>query len=131
MQHFIYPAPKSSSLSSLDPNSEGITTKSVIYGEHKSGKYSKASMTSENLLEVALQSPRGQYGSVMSESLTPVFQADCVYGINPTMSYTTTGINGAGTTSATVTGTNNVFKCSTGTTALSFSSLQSRKRLMI
>lgn len=90
--------------------------------------------TTENVstdghLEVAVHAPRLPFGSVHVENLTPIFQADAVYGINPTEVSTTTGINGVGTTSGTNTAVNNKFRCSTGTTALSFATLQSKKRL--
>lgn len=85
--------------------------------------------TAEGHLETDIHGPRLPFGSIHTESLEPVFQADFVYGINPDQWLETTGINGAGTTSATITGTNNLGKCSTGTTALSFSSLQTKERL--
>ena len=85
--------------------------------------------TAEGHLEVAVHSPRLPFGSIHTESLEPEFQVDAVYDINPEQMIKTTGINVPGTTSATITGSNNLFKCSTGTTAYSFSSLQTRERL--
>lgn len=85
--------------------------------------------TADGHIEVDIHGPRLPFGSLHVESLEPVFQADFVYDINPDQWIETTGINGAGSTSATITGTNNLGKCSTGTTALSFSSLQTKERL--
>lgn len=83
----------------------------------------------EGNLDVALLSPLLPFGSLHTEKLTPIFQTDAVYGINAEGSIAKTGRAIAGATSATVTGDNNLFKCSTGTTSYSFGSLQSRKRL--
>ena len=105
------------------------TDRTVMMGETSSGMQKIVTLTGEGHQEIAIHSPVTQFGSVLVENLTPIFQSDAVYGINPSEVLTTTGINGAGSTSGTITGTNNLFKCSTGTTALSFASLQSRKRL--
>lgn len=82
-------------------------------------------------MEVAVHAPRLPFGSVHTENLSPIFQIDSVYGINVEECVTTTGnsANPAGATTGTVTGSSNLFTCSTGTTAYSFSSLQSRRRL--
>lgn len=85
--------------------------------------------TAEGHLEVAIHGPRLPFGSVHTESLEPEFQVDAVYDINPEQMIETTGINVPGTTSATITGDNNLFECSTGTTAYSFASLQTKDRL--
>lgn len=89
------------------------------------------SATAEGHLEVAIHAPILPFGSVHAESLTPEFQVDSVYGINPREVITTTGhaVTPGTANSGAVTGTNNLFKCSTGTTQYSFASLQSRKRL--
>ena len=94
-----------------------------------SGKVLSVPATSEGHTEVAIHSPTLPFGSVHTEQLTPIFQADSVYGINPTIVSAVTGINVAGTTSASNTGVSNKFRCSTGTTAYSFATMQSRKRL--
>jgi hypothetical protein len=52
-----------------------------------------------------------------------------VYGINSVEVLASTGHATGGVTSGTNTGTNNLFTSSTGTTALSFATIQSRKRL--
>jgi len=98
-------------------------------GENTSGDQKVFALTPEGHMEIAIHAPTSQFGSVLVDYLTPIFQSDAVYGINSRENISTTGINGPGSTSATITGTSNLYKCSTGTTALSFSSLQSRKRL--
>ena len=101
----------------------------IISGRDDSGTATEAAMTPEGHLEVAIHGPRMPFGEVHTESVEAAFQCDAVYGINSTNVVATTGIVGGGSTSATTTGTNNLFKCSTGTTALSFATIQSRKRL--
>lgn len=108
----------------------GVKTQVVaLAGQHDSGTLALVPVTGEGHLEVAIHGPRMPFGEVHVESLRPIFQVDDVYGLNQFEVTATTGINGPGSTSATVTGGSNMFTCSTGTTALSFSSLQSRKRL--
>lgn len=104
-------------------------TKKVIQGINDAGNRGDIGMDTNNHLEVAIHSPRLPFGSIHTENLEPEFQVDAVYDINPGQMIKTTGINVPGTTSATITGSNNLFKCSTGTTAYSFSSLQTRERL--
>lgn len=91
----------------------------------------RAAATGEGHLEVAIHAPRLPFGSVHAEEMSPEFQVDSVYGLNMSEILSTTGNSAspAGATSATNTGTNNLFKCSTGTTAYSFGTIQSRKRL--
>lgn len=123
------------------PNSEGVFVASeVLNGEHyqkvilagetDGGDITKVPVTAEGHLEVALHHPRLPFGSIHAEHLDPVFNIDAVYGINVTEELTTTGLSvGTGAGSGSVTGTNNLFTCSTGTTQYSFATLQSRKRL--
>ena len=85
--------------------------------------------TGEGHLEVAIHAPRLPFGSIHAERLTPVFQHDAVYQLNSFSTKATTGHSTGGVSSATATVSNNLFKCYTGTTALSFSAIQSRKRL--
>jgi len=85
--------------------------------------------TSEGHLEVAIHAPRLPFGSVSAESLTPIFQTDAVYGINTSEVNAFTGHLTGGVSSGQNTGTGNLFKCETGTTALSFATIQGRKRL--
>ena len=102
----------------------------IVSGTEDNGNPIPLSATSEGHLEVAIHSPTMPFGEVHVESATPVFQTDAVYGINTTEAVTTTGLtSGSGANSASVTGTGNLFTCSTGTTQYSFGSLQSRKRL--
>jgi hypothetical protein len=101
----------------------------VICSENDLGEEKTIKIDVNSHLETAIHDPLLPFGSVHTEKLTPIFQTDCVYGINPNQVNATTGINVAGTTSATNTGTSNIFRCSTGTTAYSFATIQSRKRL--
>lgn len=106
------------------------TTNVIVKGQHDDDTYSPLAITSEGHLEVAIHGPRTPFGDISVESLEPVFQADAVYGINATEIAYSNGISfGLGTSSGVVSAANNLFKCATGTTAFSFSTLQSRKRL--
>lgn len=105
------------------------TVKATIQGTTDAGNIQPVSVTTEGHVEVAIHSPTLPFGSVHTENLAVVFQADAVYGLNPSQVQTTVGNAAGGASSATVTGTSNLFKCLTGTTAYSFSTIQSRKRL--
>lgn len=87
------------------------------------GNVQKLSTTAEGHLEVEIHGPRLPFGSVHAESLTPIFQADAVYGLNDGQCLATT--SGSGTATA----SNSAFVASTGTTIHSQGSIQSRKRL--
>lgn len=113
----------------ITDTSKSVLSRSVLTGKSDGGRYLNIPVTEEGHIEVAIHDPILPFGSINSESLTPIFQTDAVYGINSTEVFSTTGHLTGGVTSATNTGTNNLFKCSTGTTALSFGTIQSRRRL--
>lgn len=115
----------------LDGSKRGLDVTAVSYGTTDSGNLVANKSTGEGHPEVAIHAPRLPFGSVHVENLTPEFQTDAVYGINPYEIIATTGnaADPSAANSASTTGTNNLFKCSTGTTAYSFGSIQSRKRL--
>lgn len=81
------------------------------------------SATGEGHLEVSLHDPLLPFGSIHTEKLTPIFQTDAVYGINSGKATSVTSGSGS------VTGDNNLFTCSTGTTIYSQGILLGRKRL--
>lgn len=109
---------------------EGATSKLVtLQATNNVGTPQDLSTTAEGHLEVAIHAPRLPFGSIHTESITPVFQIDSVYGINAAEMLSTTGRAIAGATSATITGNNNLFTVSTGTTSYSFATIQSRRRL--
>ena len=101
----------------------------IVMGKNDAGDLFAIPVDDKGHLEVALHEPRLPFGSVHTESLTPVFQVDSVYGVNEYLNQVTTGRAIAGANSASVTGTNNLFTCSTGTTSYSFGALQSKNRL--
>jgi hypothetical protein len=108
---------------SIGADSDAIVTRSVLVGATDGGSYLNVPVTQEGHLEVALHDPVLPFGSVHVENLTPVFQTDAVYGINSGQVLTTLSGSGA------VTGDNNLFTCSTGTTIYSQGVLLGRKRL--
>lgn len=101
----------------------------ILRGTQDDGGIAAVPLTPEGHIEVAIHSPRLPFGSIHVESLTPIIQVDAVYGINSNQIIETTGHSTGGVTSATNTGTNNLFTCSTGTTSLSFATMESRQRL--
>ena len=97
--------------------------KRVAIATYDDGATAALKATSEGHLEVAIHGPRLPFGSVDVAELYPVFQQDAVYGI-PAAEVIQSSSSG------TISGSNNLFSVSTNnTTAGSFASLQSRKRL--
>jgi len=105
--------------------------RAILQGTQDSGDIVDVPADSEGHLEVAIHSPRLPFGSIHTESLTPVFQSDAVYGLNPFTTSSTTGhsVTPGAANSGSATGTANRFVVSTGTTQFSFATIQSRKRL--
>lgn len=114
---------------------DNVKTQAVaLMGTQDNGTLAYVPATSEGHLEVAIHNPLNPFGSLHTENLLPIFQTDAVYGINPSESVATTGLSydpgpAIGSNSGSNTGTNNLFTCSTGTTAYSFATIQSRRRL--
>lgn len=112
-----------------------MTYYAVTKGALDNGTSKEISATQEGHFEVAIHDPILPFGSLHAESLTPIFQTDGVYGINATEVIQTTGLGydpgpGApGSNTGQNTSTGNLLTCSTGTTAYSFATMQSRKRL--
>lgn len=95
----------------------------TLKGYTDGGDLVNVPVTPEGHIEVALHSPRLPFGSIHAESMTPVFQADGVYGINNNLQTATTTLSGTATTE------NSGFKVSTGTTIYSQGVIQGKKRL--
>lgn len=109
----------------------GVKTQVVaLAGVNDAGNIAQIPITAEGHLEVAVHSPRLPFGSLHAEALTPVFQVDGVYGINTALVTATTGLSfGTGANSGSNTSSGNKLTCATGTTAYSFATIQSRRRL--
>jgi len=97
--------------------------KTITQGTNDAGTPVNMPVTQEGHLEVAIHEPLLPFGSVHTESLTPIFQSDAVYGINSGQEITFTSGTGA------VTATDSTFSVSTGATSLSQAILLGRKRL--
>ncbi len=110
-------------------SSSSNPTSTKVFGLTDSGLSIEQAFTPEGHAEVAIHDPILPFGALNTENLTPIFQTDAVYGINSSEVLATIGHSTGGVSSGTNTGTNNLFKCSTGTTALSFATMQSRRRL--
>ncbi len=108
----------------MSPQKVYVTNRSIrLAAGNDSGGETDLATTAEGHLEVAVHSPRLPFGAVHTESLTPVFQTDAVYGINA--GQTTTFTSGTGSATA----SDAAFVVSTGTTALSQGVVLGRKRL--
>lgn len=106
-----------------------LITNSILSGETYVGKVIPLATTADGHLEVAIHAPRMPFGEIHVERAEPIFQTDAVYGLVSSEISTSIGHLTGGNSSATATGANNLFTCATGTTALSFSTIQSRRRL--
>lgn len=114
---------------SVSADADAIITRSILMGSTDGGKYVNVPVSAEGHLEVTVHGPRTAFGQLKVESETPIFQNDFVYGINPIEVIQTTGIIGGGTSSGSIYNGNNLATVSTGTTALSYAVIQSRRRL--
>ena len=119
----------------VSPSMVANLGRNILVGRTPGNLYQNVGVNGNGHLETTIRSPINPFGSVSVESLTPIFQTDPVYGINPTEVVATTGLGydpgvaPPAANSGTNTATGNLFKCSTGTTAYSFATMQSRKRL--
>lgn len=109
--------------STIQSDADALITRSVLVGSTDGGNFKNVPVTPEGHLEVALHSPRLPFGSVHTENLTPMFQADGVYTLNPALTDVVTG----GTGSVVI--ENSMMKVSTGTGIGGYGVLQSLKRL--
>lgn len=101
----------------------GRSPRFVLTGENDAGNETLAAFTAEGHMEVALHSPRGAFGDVLTTEARPVFQADGVYLLSSGQQ--TTSVSGSGSADV----NDSAFRVQTGTTIYSQASIQSRKRL--
>lgn len=117
-------APLTSALNStVQTDADSLVTRSVLMGQTDGGSFGFVPITPEGHLEVAVHGPRLPFGSIHTESISPVFQTDGVYGINSGQALATTSLSGGTTT------VDSEFQVSTGTTVGAQGVIQSRKRL--
>lgn len=107
----------------IQSDQDTLVTRSVIAGSTDSGVYKYVPITQEGHLEVAIHDPVMPFGSIHTEKFSTIFQADAVYGINPSQVKTTTSAGGSAFAA------NNFFICSTGNVLGGFGTIQSRRRL--
>jgi len=120
----VLPATKSRKQSVATTEVSGVHYPNyVMYGVNSSGDLVPINADAHGHIETAIHSPSLPFGSLHTESLNPIFQNDAVYGIDVYHNEITTSLSG------TVTGSGNLFKCSTGTTSLAQAVLQSKQRL--
>ena len=131
----MQPALTSALNSTTAVDADAATVKAVLYGKKDNGEVDYIPITQEGHVETEIHGPLNPFGSVHTENQLPIFQTDAVYGINAQEAVPTTGLGydpgvaPPAANSGSVTAANNLFTCATGTTAYSFGTLQSRKRL--
>jgi len=76
-------------------DTDAITTKSVLVGQTDGGTFKFVGVTPTGDLEVSIKDPTSVFGEVITAELTPVIQADFVYGINANLFSST--LTGSGT----------------------------------
>jgi hypothetical protein len=108
---------------SMQSDTDSIPVKAVLHGETDGGEFLKTPVDTNGHLEVAIHSPRNPFGSIHTESLTPVLSHDATHGIDAVHQLTT--INASGS----VTESGSMFVCQTGTTIYGAGSLTSRRRV--
>ena len=109
--------------STIQSDADAVVTRSVLVGNTDGGTFINVPVTQEGHLEVAIHDPMLPFGSIHTESITPIFQTDAVYGINEEQASTV--VTGSGSAS----GSDSLFTVSTGTTIASQAVLLGRKRL--
>ena len=109
--------------STVQSDADALVTRSVLMGETDSGAFKFVPVTTEGHLEVAIHSPTLPFGSVHTESLTPVFQSDAVYGLN------TGQVSSGSTLSGAASASDSNFTVSSGTTIYAQAFIQSVKRM--
>lgn len=103
-------------------DTDAITTKSIIVGQTDGGDFKFVGVTPQGDLDVSIKDPTSVFGEVITASLTPIIQADFVYGINSNL-FTST-LTGSGT----ATSTNQMGIASTSATINSSSLIQTARR---
>ncbi len=81
--------------SNLQKDSDSIVTRSVLVGQTDGGQFRYVPITSEGHLETVVHGPRNPFGSLHVENLTPIFQADLVYGTVSQLMSVFTGFGGS------------------------------------
>ena len=131
----IQPPLTSALNSTVAVDADAMVTRSVLYGKQDNGTVVHVPVTQEGHVETEIHGPLNPFGSVHVESLTPVFQIDAIYGINASNITATTGLGydpgvaPPGSNTGVNDVSNNMFRCSTGTTIYSFAAMQSVARL--
>lgn len=93
-------------------------------GYSDSGDLVDAGFTPEGYKEISIKSPEMLYGAIYTESLTPAYQLDAVYGVNATQMVSGTRASG------TITSSGGIISFNTGNTVFgqAFASSQTRLR---
>jgi len=113
----------STATSSIDENTPLTLHRTILSGQTDNGDFINVPVTPEGHMEVAIHEPILPFGSIHTESLTPIFQSDAVYGINSGQVFSTISGSGAAV------GDNSLFTINSGTTIYSQGVIASRKRL--
>jgi hypothetical protein len=99
-----------------------LNSSDTIYGVNENGiSKNQLSINAENHLQVSIRDPVSGFGEILTTKLTPRIQIDAVYGLltSDTESITATG--------GSVSVSNNMFQCQTGTSIGGYGVLRSRR----
>ena len=80
-------------------DTDAITSKSVLVGETDGGVFKFVGVSPQGNLEVSIKDPTSPFGELITAELTPIIQADFVYGINANLFKST--LTGSGTATST------------------------------
>ena len=80
-------------------DNDAVTSKSVLFGETDGGVFKLVGVSPQGNLEVSIKNPTSVFGEVITANLTPIVQADFVYGINANLFKST--LTGSGTATST------------------------------
>lgn len=134
MHHVSRSLPVTSTITeTITGDTDVQVVRAVVAASDATGQYRNLQVDQRNLLRTTIENPLTPFGAVHTEPYYPQIQEDAVYGLHDSQVIATTGLAfdpgpAIGANSASVTTTDNKYVCSTGTTAFSFSSLQSRER---
>jgi len=103
-------------------DSDAVTSKSVLFGETDGGVFKLVGVSPQGNLEVSIKDHTSVFGEVITANLTPIIQADFVYGINANLFKST--LTGSGT----ATSTNQMGLASTSATINSSSLVETVRR---
>lgn len=110
----------------VDSSSDAIVTRSILLGQHESGRFEQVGIDPANAVHVAVTWPLSAFSELLTVEPTPVFQVDGSSGVLPATQSAVTSATGAG---ASVSMSGNRFAINCGTASTGTAYLQSRETI--